>query len=184
MLPGNVPLSTRTLGLVALTCLALGGAIAWYAARTDGAHVPAASVDADDDGDDTDADDDGENAAMQAKAKICKKLACTDSQRGELGTLIRGFRDTTRERRVELKNLRASAAQAWAEASPDAARITEIETRVLTLEGEVEVAARDALLSFHRVLDDEQRRKLSRWLRRKSARDLLQDKRVRSSESE
>ncbi|MBK6922358.1 MAG: Spy/CpxP family protein refolding chaperone [Deltaproteobacteria bacterium] len=178
-------MSTRTIGLVALTCLALGGAVAWYAARTDGAHAPVSVVvPDDDDADDTDADDDGEKAAMQAKAKICKKLACTDSQRGELGTLIRVFRDDTRERRVELKNLRASAAQAWASATPDAARIAEIETRVLELEGEIEGAARGALLGFHRVLDDEQRRKLSRWLRRKSARDLLQDKRVRSSESE
>lgn len=177
-------MSTRTIGLVALTCLALGGAVAWYAARTDGAHAPVSVVvPDDDDADDTDADDDGEKAAMQAKAKICKKLSCTDSQRGELGTLIRTFRDETRDRRTEVKNLRASAAELWASPEPDAARVTELETRVWTLEGEVEARAREALMSFHRVLDEEQRRKLSKWLRRKSARDLLQDRRTREPEA-
>lgn len=128
-------------------------------------------------------DDDGPGAEMQAKAKICKKLSCTDSQRGELGTLIRAFRDDTRDRRTEVKNLRASAAELWASADPDTARVTELETRVWTLEGEVEARAREALLTFHRVLDEEQRRKLSKWLRRKSARDLLQDRRNREPEA-
>lgn len=135
------------------------------------------------DGDDEADDDDGPGAEMQAKAKICKKLSCTESQRGELGTLIRAFRDDTRDRRTEVKNLRASAAELWASTDPDTARVTELETRVWTLEGEVEARAREALLTFHRVLDEEQRRKLSKWLRRKSARDLLQDRRNREPEA-
>jgi uncharacterized membrane protein len=135
-----------------------------------------------DDGDTEDDDDDLRDDAkveMQAKAKICKKLSCTEAQRGELGTAIRQFRDETRERRIEIRNLRASAAELWRTEAPDPARVTELETRLLQLEGEVEASARGALLTFHRLLDELQRRKLAKWLRRKSARDLLSDRRPR-----
>lgn len=135
-----------------------------------------------DDESDTDGDEDLRDDAkveMQAKAKICKKLSCTEAQRGELGTAIRQFRDDTRDRRIEIRNLRASAAELWRTESPDPARVGELETRLLQLEGEVETAARGALLTFHRLLDELQRRKLAKWLRRKSARDLLTDRRSR-----
>ena len=177
------PLSSRTLALLALAGLLVGSAGAAFfllrpPAVDEGAHASAA-----DSGDDEGDDDDEPGAEMQAKAKICKKLLCTDSQRGELGTLIRQFRDETRDSRTEVKNLRASAAEIWASAEPEVARVTELETRVWTLEGEVEARARAALMTFHRLLDEEQRRKLSKWLRRKSARDLLQDRRVREPEA-
>jgi Spy/CpxP family protein refolding chaperone len=171
--------SRGTVILLAIALLCIGAGVASYSMLRP-AQAPEAAADAEDDGDD---DDDGPGAEMQAKAKICKKLSCTESQRGELGTLIRSFRDETRDRRTEVKNLRASAAELWASAEPDTARVTELETRVWTLEGEVEARAREALLTFHRVLDEEQRRKLSKWLRRKSARDLLQDRRNREPEA-
>jgi uncharacterized membrane protein len=169
--------SRGTVILLAVALVCAGAGIASIAMLR-GAEDPEAELE-----DDADDDDDGPGAEMQAKAKICKKLSCTESQRGELGTLIRAFRDETRDRRTEVKNLRASAAELWASAEPDTTRVTELETRVWTLEGEVEARAREALLTFHRVLDEEQRRKLSKWLRRKSARDLLQDRRNREPEA-
>lgn len=179
MLPTD-PLSPPKIGLIVLALMACGGGVWAYTMM--GTTAPAPSAAEADEGSDDD-DDDGPGAEMQAKAKICKKLNCTDSQRGELGTLIRQFRDDTRDRRTEVKNLRASAAEIWASAAPDAARVNELETRVWTLEGEVESRAREALMTFHRVLDDLQRAKLSKWLRRRSARDLLQDRRSREPET-
>lgn len=176
--PCSGTVSPRNIGILVLAAVVVAGAgvAAWSSMR--GADDDAASDD------DDDVDEDAPGVEMQAKAKICKKLSCTDSQRGELGTQIRAFRDATRDRRTEVKNLRASAAEIWASSELDTARVTELETRVSTLEAEVEARAREALMAFHRLLDDEQRRKLAKWLRRRSARDLLQDRRTREPEAE
>ncbi|MBX7082553.1 MAG: periplasmic heavy metal sensor [Nannocystaceae bacterium] len=185
-------MSKPLLPVVALAGIAAGGAVAWWLARRPeptppATTTPAVATEAVPD-DDLDVEDegeeiDGETAVMQAKAKICKKLACTDAQRGQLGALIRQFRDETRDRRTEVKNLRASVAEAWGQPQADASRIAELDGRMATLESEIEASARATLLSFHSGLDDEQRRKLSRWLRRKSARELLQDKRTRADDN-
>lgn len=156
-------------------------------AAADAAPVSDEPADEPSDDEDTDGDEelrDDAKVEMQAKAKICKKLSCTEAQKGELGTAIRQFRDDTRERRIEIRNLRASAAELWRSEVPDPARVAELETRLLQLEGEVEGAARGALLTFHRLLDELQRRKLAKWLRRRSARDLLQDRRTRDQGAE
>jgi Spy/CpxP family protein refolding chaperone len=179
---------SRTILMTAVACVFAGAGAAWFALATRPAEVVAPVETSDEPADEHDEhdvdDEEGDPDAMQAKARICKKLTCTDNQRGELGTLIRTFRDNTRERRTELKNLRASVAQAWAAAEPDGVRIAELETRIAQTEVEIDASARHALLAFHRLLDDEQRRKLARWLRRKPARDLLTDRRQRGEEAE
>lgn len=196
-------MSPRTLGaLVVVLGLGIGVGVFFAANRqaaeatangdvepaaADAAPVSDEPADEPSDDEDTDGDEelrDDAKVEMQAKAKICKKLSCTEAQKGELGTAIRQFRDDTRERRIEIRNLRASAAELWRSEVPDPARVAELETRLLQLEGEVEGAARGALLTFHRLLDELQRRKLAKWLRRRSARDLLQDRRTRDQGAE
>ncbi len=168
--------------VVAIVCLtATAGGAAYLLARP---APPAEATVADDDDAEADEDDEGAPDTMQAKARICKKLSCTENQRGELGTQLRNYRDLTRDKRTEAKNLRASVAEAWATAEPDAVRIAELETRIAELDGEIETSARHALLAFHKLLDDEQRRKLAKWLRRKPARDVLADRRQREEPAE